>query len=389
MMKFKSVPLNICVLGLMYNAMAYAEVLDKTTLKVSGYIKLDALVSQYENGTLSAGNVGRDFYVPSLTPVGDGKKSTMLDSHIRQSRFRLSTETTLSETDKLGAVVEFDFQTTPNGDERISNSYSPRIRHVYLQYNQWLMGQTWTTFMDVAALPESVDFIGTTDGNVFVRQTMVRYSVNGLDVALENPTTTLTPYQSSGRIVSDSSVLPDVVARYTLKQDWGHVSVAAMMRQLRYDTVLAEQNVDSSAMAAGVNIASKIKVGAADDIRLSINYGSGLGRYLGLNTINDAVLDSDNELHTIDTVGLSLAYRHQWNELWYSNLMYSRLQADNDLALSGSAVNKSSRSIRLNVMYSPFSQLSFGLEFALAKLSKENELSGDLQRMQFMAKYGF
>ncbi len=64
--------------------------------------------------------------------------------------------------------------TYPIGDERTSNGYSPEIRHAFISYDGWLFGQTWTTFMDVNALPDSIDFVGTTDGTVFVRQAQVR-----------------------------------------------------------------------------------------------------------------------------------------------------------------------------------------------------------------------
>lgn len=41
-----------------------AETLGDTTFKYSGYIKADAIFSDYSNGTLASGNLGRDFYVP-------------------------------------------------------------------------------------------------------------------------------------------------------------------------------------------------------------------------------------------------------------------------------------------------------------------------------------
>ncbi|KTF07689.1 porin [marine sediment metagenome] len=67
------------------------------------------------------------------------------------------------------------------------------------------MGQTWTTFMDVGSLPESLDFIGTTDGITFARQVMVRYTNGGLQLALENPESTITPFGGGSRITSDDS----------------------------------------------------------------------------------------------------------------------------------------------------------------------------------------
>ena len=183
-----------------------ASVLDDTKVNFSGYLKADALISQYSDGTLGAGNFGRDFYIPSLTPVGGAEENTQFDAHIRQSRFRFTTNTALDSGEKLTGVLEFDFQTTVDGNERVSNSYTPRVRHAFIQYNNWLIGQTWSTFQDTSALPETLDFVGVTDGTIFVRQTMVRYSANGFAIALENPESTITPFGGGGRIVGDDNI---------------------------------------------------------------------------------------------------------------------------------------------------------------------------------------
>ena len=111
------------------------------------------------------------------------------------------------------------------------------LRHAYIQWREWLVGQTWSNFQDVAALPDSVDFIGTTDGTVFVRQPQVRYTKGGFSLAVENPQTTMTPFggpadpNSTAWIVeTDDSSIPDLTARYAWKGAWGHVAVAGLAR---------------------------------------------------------------------------------------------------------------------------------------------------------------
>ena len=49
---------------------AQAATIGDTSVKFTGYIKVDAMVSDYSDGTIASGSVGRDFYIPSLTPVG-------------------------------------------------------------------------------------------------------------------------------------------------------------------------------------------------------------------------------------------------------------------------------------------------------------------------------
>lgn len=381
-----SLALALTLAGFTGISAAHADTLAGTNVQFSGYVKADAMVSNYSDGTLSSGNVGRDFYIPSLTPVGGTDEGSQFDAHIRQSRFRFTSTTPTEEGDTITGVLEFDFMVTAGGDERISNSYSPRIRHAYIQYKNWTIGQTWTTFMDVATLPESLDFIGVTDGTVFARQTMIKYASNGFEIALENPETTVTPYTGGARIVADDNAVPDLIAAYTMKSDWGHVKFAGLVRQLSYDD---GAGIDSNETSYGIAITSKINIGNGDDIRVMFNTGSGLGRYVALNTTNGAVVNENGELDAIDSYGYGIAYHHMWSSQSRSNFMFSAMEIDNDVALTGESATSSTYSARVNYLYSPTKALTFGAEYAYAKREIESGLDGDMNRLQFSATYAF
>tara|TARA_R110002153_G_scaffold116833_4_gene260643 strand:- start:724 stop:1890 length:1167 start_codon:yes stop_codon:yes gene_type:complete len=380
--------LIIALSGTSFSHTSHADVLDKTSFKFSGFIKVDGILSQYSDGTIASGNISRDFYIPSLTPVGGEEEGAQLDAHVRQSRFRFSTDTKLGNGDTVSGVLEFDFQATPNGDERISNSYTPRVRHAFLKYKNWLVGQTWSTFQDVRTLPESLDFIGATDGTVFTRQALIRYSQGGFDISLENPETTITPFGGGSRIVADDNAVPDLALRYTFKQDWGHIAIAGLVRQLSYENKQGGSDIDTSTTSTGISVTSKINFGQ-DDLRLMATTGKGLGRYLALNAVNGAVLDANDELQSIDSFAISAAYRHLWDNQWRSTFGYSIFSADNDITLTGGSVAKETYSVRANLLYSPSPELTFGGEYSYAKQTKENDLDGDMSRLQFSAKYAF
>ena len=72
--------------------------------------------------------------------------------------------------------IEMDFW-GGGGNEIVSNSANPRIRHAFIKYKDVLAGQTWSTFMNTSAIPESADFAGATLGLVFIRQGQVRYTM--------------------------------------------------------------------------------------------------------------------------------------------------------------------------------------------------------------------
>jgi hypothetical protein len=365
---------------------AHADMLQGTDIKFSGYFKVDAMFSNYTDGSLSSQNLGRDFYVPSLTPVGGAEESTQFDAHVKQTRFRFTSNTETDEGDTITGVLELDFLVTPGGNERVSNSYVPRIRHAFINYKGWTVGQTWTTFQDVKTLPESVDFVGTTDGVVFGRQALVKYTTGAWEFALENSESTITPLGGGARIVSDDGAVPDAVVRYTHTADWGHISVAGLVRQL---TLEVPDVVDDSVTSAGVSINSKIKVGEKDDVRLSFTTGSGLGRYIALNAVNGAVLDANGNLETIDSTAYSVAYRHVWNNKMRSTVSYSALSVDNDVTLTGLSATESTYSVSANLLYSPTAKITVGGEIKQATREIETGADGDMTRVQFTMKYAF
>ncbi|WP_413483833.1 DcaP family trimeric outer membrane transporter [Shewanella baltica] len=365
---------------------ANAASLKDTDVEFGGYIKADIMFSDYGNGAPDSGDISRQFYVPGTIYGKEGNGNQVVDFQARETRFNFKATTDV-DGHKLSGFIELDFMTHTDGNERTSNSYSPRIRHAFVSYDNWTVGQTWTTFQNAAALPENLDFVGAADGTPFARQTLLRYTQGNFQFAIENPETTVTPNQGGGRITSGSGVVPDVIARYNLKTDGGAAfSFAGIARQLNLETKVGATQIDSSALGYGASVAGIIPVGK-DDLRFTATYGEGLGRYMALNYINAGVLDANGDIESIRTFGGFVSYRHWWNEQWRSSVTLSGMQADNDVALTGSGVNKDAYSGYINLLYSPSKPLTFGVEYMYAKNSKENGDDGDLSRIMFSAKY--
>jgi len=200
---------------------AKASSAPKHSYKFGGFIKATATSSDYSSGDLGAGSVLRDFYIPGAIPVGGTGESQDMDFTAKESRINFKSKHLLDNGETVTTNVEMDFLLPPGGNERVSNSYAPRLRHAYFTYGKWLFGQTWTTFQDVGALPEVADFLGAPDGIVFNRQAMIRYSNGPWQFALENPETTITPFSGGTRIITDDNGMPDFVARYNHKPNGG------------------------------------------------------------------------------------------------------------------------------------------------------------------------
>ncbi|MEL1265816.1 DcaP family trimeric outer membrane transporter [Pseudoxanthomonas putridarboris] len=366
-----------------------------TRFTYGGFIKLDASVTSTNDGDIADGSVGRLFYVPKTIPVGGGaarEGGANTDMGANFSRFWFATDTDLDSGDKIKSYLEFDLfgggSTAFTGNEVATNTYALTLRQAYVTWNNWLAGQAWTNFQDTAALPDTVDFLGPTEGTVFVRQAQLRYTKGPWSVSVENPETVLTPYQGNmAQIQADKGAVPDFTVRYNPKGDWGHFSVAGLVRQLKYRNGPAD--IDEDKFGYGISISGKWNLGANDDIRYMLTGGEGIGRYVGLALNNDAVLDVDGNLDNIGVLAGFVGWRHAFGPKLRTNVFYSRAEYDNETALTGLGITKGAQSAHVNLIYTPLPKLDVGAELIWGKRELENGDSGELNRLQTHIKYTF
>ncbi|MEQ4576444.1 MULTISPECIES: DcaP family trimeric outer membrane transporter [Gammaproteobacteria] len=354
-----------------------------TTFKVGGFIKADFLATRTGDGQLADDATGRALYLPGQTPVGGRSSGTDYNAHAKFSRINFGVDSVTEGGNKAGALVELDFFGNSLGNQTATNTYGATLRHAYMYWNNWLAGQTWSNFMDPASLPEAADFIGPTDGVIFVRQAQVRYTKGGFSIALENPETTLI-----GGSSSDRGALPDLTLRYGWKGDWGTFGIGGLVRQLKVDNNTT--GADDSKIAGGLTLGGKWVAGDSDSLVYQLTGGEGIARYIGLGITQDAVYDAaDRSLDSTGVLAGFVGWRHQFTPKLRTNLIYARSDYDNDVALTGTGVTKSVQSIRGNIFYSPLPKVDVGAELMYGKREIESGAKGDITRLQFTTKYSF
>lgn len=356
---------------------------NETEIKVGGYVKMDALISDYSNAPTRG--VGEDFFIPSTIATSGEPGDPRLNLHAKETRFWLKSFTPTEHGD-ITTHFEIDFLLGQQGDERVGNSFSPRVRHASLSWDRWTVGQTWTNFFNTTTLPDYLDFVGPV-GATFARQAQIRYTAptaNGSwSFSLENPQTTLTPFGGGPRIDADDSSVPDFIVRRNWTGHWGNLSIAALLRELKID----EMGLDDSELGAAISVAGNFTLSDGDDFRWQLNYGNALGRYLGLNSFNVGALDATNKIVLMTQYGVLAAYRHVWNDRFHSSFGASFSNADNDIAISGLAVPESYQSAHADIIWSPINRMSLGAEYIWGRRADESGDDGTLNRLQFSAKY--
>ncbi|WP_328824561.1 DcaP family trimeric outer membrane transporter [Thalassotalea algicola] len=331
------------------NAAYEIKLSEEDKITFGGFIKVD-----YRHVD---GNVGyRDFWIGGGSVLAEDKSQTKFFAN--ESRINMK-----FVHGEVTGFVEMDFY-GGGGNEIISNSSHPRLRHAFIKYQDFTFGQTWTTFMNTSALAETADFAGPMVGEAFVRNTMVRYKMGGLEVALENP-------ESWGNDGIDDSPdadpasddMPDIVAKYTFKGDWGNVSVAGLFRELNF-------NDGDSETAVGVSVAGKIKTIGKDDFRFQVHAGN-TGRYVGVTAAPD-VYNGEAE----ESTSYMAAYRHYWTEDTRSSVFYGYIETEE------SDRERVQYGVNIFKNYTP--KLSFGFEVGQFEMK---DADADSVYAQVSAKY--
>lgn len=363
------------------------------TFTWGGYVKLDGIYSSNTRGRPS--DVADYLLAPGLISVPTPDNDQAFNFTARESRVWLEASAA-TDHGPVDAHIEIDFLgfDASLGGELTTTSSSLRLRHAYATWNGWLAGQTWTTWMDLDALPETNDF-GSPAGRIFARQAQVRYTLplsalgGQVQLAVENPEVSLTD-PAGAQVVPTDDLMPDIVARAAFSGDWGHLAVAAIARMLRSEGALAgAEDVTDTQLGAGGRISGKVMLGARHNLRFDATAGRGIGRYVALNGIRDGELDAQGTIEPIDVIAALVSGQVWLNDTVRLNLAGSMSQALNNADALADLVTERLISVHGNVMWNPIDRVRLGLEYIHARRELESGAEGVLHRVQASARYSF
>lgn len=361
-----------------------------TSFSIGGYIKLDAIVGRTSDGELAKDSL-RDFYVPSTTPAGGGESNESLTMHARQSRFSVNTVTDLGTGTPLTGFVEMDFGPARgllNGTSTTNRS-AVNLRHAFFEYGNWGFGQTWSNALFGPAMLETLNFFSVSEGVPTPRQPQIRYERGSWAFSMENPTTTWQKEGTNTSVASvkseaTDSILPDLVARYSMMGQHSQLALVGIVRQLKVDEMVGSQMVDETEAGYGLGISGNVELSEATDFKFMALGGTGVGRYTGLAFAPDVVVDGSG-MDAVDHVGFNMGIAHQISRHWRTNVGFGMEDADVD----GQQLSETSWSGTANILFSPVSDVTFGAEVKHGERELVNGSDGGQSRLQFTAKYSF
>ncbi|MDZ7608576.1 MAG: DcaP family trimeric outer membrane transporter [Cyclobacteriaceae bacterium] len=272
-----------------------------TQIKAGGYVKFDFIHDFNPIGS-------PDFFDVSKIPT-DGSEGASSHLNAKETRLFVDVKSTIKNT-SIRTYVEGDFY---------GSGSAFRLRMAFLEIGKhWLVGQTWSNFMDESIIPATLDF-EKPGAYAFARNPMVRYKMelsksSYLAFALEQPVENDQKPVESGAFYSP---FPDLNARFRVSEKWGHIQLSAFLAHLTYEYTAGGNDKETF---YGGNLSGRLNVAKADYLFFQGLYGPGIGRYRGGMSSG---LDADGNLEAIVDKGFTLGYEHRWCNAFTSLVVYN------------------------------------------------------------------
>jgi hypothetical protein len=273
-----------------------------------------------------------------------------------------------------------------------------RLRHAFGQYKSFLIGKTWSTFMDTRSRPEDLDREGI-NGQIFLRQAQVRYFPKiGQDwhllLSAEDPTTVI----DNGRGISQ---YPDLVASVErdIFERW-HIKSSLLLRKMygECDTCSEERSDSTMGWALTVSGMTGIKRwDERDNLQLQFTYGEGYSHYvndLGSIGAPDAIFNPlTGQLSAVPVFAMYASFQKWWSPNMRSSFIYGYVNVDNKYSVDVPNVapeiyNNTSR-YSVNFIWSPIARIDLGAELLFGSRTNQNGETGKAQQLQLSAKYRY
>lgn len=349
-------------------------------LGIGGYVKA---VAEYDFDGISK---DVDFY-PSLIPNKGA-------SHVR-NQFQMDVTTStiflklVGHTKTLGDFVVYTAGNFRGGDKVF------QLQNAYAQFLGFTVGYDYSIFMDLAALPPTIDFAGP-NGQLFYRATQFRYErkfakFSKFGVGIEMPTVSGTV---NDQTQIDVQRMPNFPAYVQL--GWNsssHVRLAGLVRSMTYDDLVSQKA--ASQVGWGAMLATTFNVTKYLQFYGQGAYGRGIGGYLNdLSNLNvDLVPDPEKRgaMQALPMMGWYAGVQYNICPKMFVSTTYSqsRLYSDHDYPAALSDQYRYGQYFVTNVFWNVTSDLQMGAEYLHGWRKDFSGQDRQANRINISAQYSF
>src|SRR5918993_4871907 len=296
-------------------------------VKISGFIQP---AIYFDNNNY----LNNDIFVTSEIPTTKITDIKFRRFHLSANQSRLGFYFKFPQSEKnTTAVLESDFFSSSKGQ----TTYF-RLRHAYVTYGEFLIGQTWTNFGDVSSSPNTLDLEGPNSMPASrVAQIRWRRQMNArwnLLLAIEEPRGDYTPLDSATVV---RSTMPEMVFKPKMTIKNGHWSNSLIYKPIIYtDTAYSfKKRLGAWGFTRSLVINlpdNKFKLFDIKSRVFSAFFITGNGTQGAVNDFGglgfEAFPKDSTTLETLSYIGGHVGLSFVFNKRWSSTYVYSYLQQE-------------------------------------------------------------
>jgi hypothetical protein len=344
----------------------------KMQLRILGSVRYLAV---YDNVNFKDKNSFNTFFIP--TPATGDKIPNYYNG---LSQTRLGFEITRS-TEKGNVFIRLET------DFAGANGF--RIRHAYGQINRVLLGQTWSLFSHVSALPSTVDFAGPT-GSIVTKTPQIRYSAPKL-IGETNFAFAL-EYLPPDLNIPDSlhieafQLIPNITVRADRNFSWGSAQVSGILPVLSgiYNNQL------ELIPGWGISASCVVNVWAKGKWYIQGVGGQAISKYFTDLAGNgfDIQFPGDGDYTSPFTYGFYATYEHRWLSVLYSNVTYGMNSLEKESFTPDNTYFKG-YTVRMNTFWEITEGAKAGGEIIYGSRENKDNATGNAVRFNLLFYYDF
>jgi hypothetical protein len=354
-----------------------------TMFKIGGSARIDSITDFANNGN-------PNLFIPSTIPVpgqpgsNGGERNTL---EAKGTRLSLEIRRPVPWDSTLRIYTEYDFF-----DDSASNTMKFRVRHFYGQAWNFLIGQTYSAFMDADAFPDVADYQGP-NGALNERHPQIRYTLpiyKGktkflLFASVEQPDgeidTSNAAFPSGSTVVNH---IPDGVFGFRWEGTKGHLQGSGLFRELSFET---DHGPRENAFGWGASLAGSINLFENDELSAQATYGDGVARYVNdLGGENYDAAIENGRLKALPVFAGMAGYTHQWSEHWRSTVSGGYVHLSAPESLGPFAIDNTIYA-SVNLMWHPTTSFRMGIEYLYGRKETLDRSERDAHRIDFVLRY--
>ena len=350
----------------------------KFALGIGGYVRATA---EYDFGGL-VDNI--DFVttdIPSHSKIGN---QFQMDASTASIFLKL-----VGHTDLLG-----DFIVYTAGNFR-GDGKTLKLRNAYITFRNITVGYTYGGFMDVGAVPTTIDYQGP-DGAAFYRAMQIAYSYHGwknvrLNASIEVP-------EVNGTINNGLEIaqqrMPDFT--FSAQYNWSHNShlrLAGIVRSMTYTNNLS--NHPKAITGYGLQLSGNLNLAEKWRFYGQATYGKGIAQYLNdISTLNvDLVPDPEQEgkMQTLPMMGWYAGVQYNLTPKLFVSSTYSmtRLYSRHGYPADEPSFYRYGQYLAANAIWSVTPNMQVGAEYLRGRRSNFDGSGHHANRVNLLVQYSF